>query len=315
MTTPEPTPSPISMAALPTPAAADNTASSASRQLLTNTEVPEWYTDSFILAGYRPVTNSVKFCFHSLVYLHNETVNIYSHLLPAIACIILASLVEWYFKVSFPKASQTDRLIFKVYLATSVICFTISSLYHTLLCHSRSCHDLWVCIDYLAILVQILGSIASGIYLGFYCEPKLQTLYWSIIAAVSLATAVITVHPRLQTPRYRLLRTMSFVATGLSAFAPIIHAASIFPYPQLDKQAGLRYYYAEGLIVLLGVVFYITRFPESWKPGVFDIWGASHQIFHILIVTSAAVHLYGIISAFRWNYENPRCPAGSESGI
>jgi adiponectin receptor len=49
-----------------------------------------------------------------------------------------------------------------------------------------------------------------------------------------------------------------------------------------------------------------TRFPEVWRPGKFDIWGASHQIFHVLVVLSAAVHLYGIFGAFRWNYENLR---------
>ncbi len=50
-----------------------------------------------------------------------------------------------------------------------------------------------------------------------------------------------------------------------------------------------------------------TRFPEAWRPGRFDLWGASHQLFHVLVVLSAVVHLYGILNAFRWNYENPRC--------
>lgn len=149
-------------------------------------------------------------------------------------------------------------------------------------------------------------------------------------------TAFVVIHPRLQSPSFRVLRTCSFIATGLSAFAPIIHAASIFPYHQLDRQAGLRYYYLEGIIVLIGAVIYIvsslstsgswpkrwmesvadgsrssstqTRFPEAWRPGKFDIWGASHQIFHVLVVLSAMAHLYGILSAFQWNYENPRCP-------
>lgn len=34
-------------------------------------------------------------------------------------------------------------------------------------------------------------------------------------------------------------------------------------------------------------------------PGKLDIWGGSHQIFHLLAVQSAAVHLYGILGAFR----------------
>ncbi|KAL2022467.1 hypothetical protein VTK56DRAFT_5296 [Thermocarpiscus australiensis] len=278
------------------------------RRLLSNTQVPTWYSDYYILTGYRPVTHSIKFCCGSLAYRHNETVNIYSHLVPAMFSVILATLVSLYFNANFPGSTRNDRLVFEIYLTTSVICFTISSLYHTLLCHSRYYHDLWVRIDYVAIIFQILGSFISGIYIGFYCEPQLQKLYWSMIAALSTLTAFVVINPRLQSPRFRLLRTCSFVATGFSALAPIIHAATIFPYHQLDKQAGLRYYYLEGVIVLVGVVFYITRFPEAWRPGRFDIWGASHQIFHVLVVLSAAVHLYGLLSAFRWNYENPRCP-------
>ena len=60
-----------------------------------------------------------------------------------------------------------------------------------------------------------------------------------------------------------MFRLWAFVATGLSAFAPIIHAARIFPYEQLDKQAGLRYYYLEGLLTIIGVVFYAVLTPPA----------------------------------------------------
>lgn len=52
-----------------------------------------------------------------------------------------------------------------------------------------------------------------------------------------------------------------------------------------------------------------TRFPESRWPGRFDLIAASHQLFHGFVVLGAAVHLYGISTAFEWNYENPRCPS------
>lgn len=68
------------------------------------------------------------------------------------------------------------------------------------------------------------------------------------------------VHPKLQSQKWRLLRLSTIVATGLSAFAPIIHAASIFPYEQLDQQAGLRYYYLEGLVIVVGVLLYAVRY-------------------------------------------------------
>lgn len=64
------------------------------------------------------------------------------------------------------------------------------------------------------------------------------------------------VHPRLQSSEWRMLRLFAFIGTGLSAFAPILHAVALFPYQQLDKQAGLRYYYLEGVLILGGCWFY-----------------------------------------------------------
>lgn len=52
------------------------------------------------------------------------------------------------------------------------------------------------------------------------------------------------VRPQLQTHKWRLLRFSIFAATGLSAFAYIVHAESIFLYEQLDCQAGLQFYHA-----------------------------------------------------------------------
>lgn len=49
-----------------------------------------------------------------------------------------------------------------------------------------------------------------------------------------------------------------------------------------------------------------TRFPEKKWPGKFDVYGTSHQIFHVLVVCGAVVHLCGVWSAYGWNYRNER---------
>ncbi|KAJ5371970.1 hypothetical protein N7517_003976 [Penicillium concentricum] len=228
-------------------------------RLLNRNEVPSWYAHNpYIRTGYRPVVPSTSRCISSLLYLHSETVNVYSHLIPATIALLGNGLLCVYFSTSFPGATWTDQLVFHIYLTTSAICFGISSAYHTFLCHSAHFTDLWGRLDYVAIVFQILGSFISGIYIGFYCEPHLQKLYWSMIGSLGFLTGFVVVHPKLQSQKWRLLRSSSFVATGLSAFAPIIHAASIFPYGQLDQQAGLRYYYLEGLVIVIGVLFYAS---------------------------------------------------------
>lgn len=326
------------------------------RRLLSNTQVPVWYADCFILTGYRPVTLSIRFCLESLAYMHNETVNIYTHLIPAICSAILAVLASQYFASTFPRATSTDTLVFQIYLATSVVCFGVSSLYHTLLCHSRYYRDLWVRIDYVAIVFQILGSFVPGIYVGFYCERHLQRLYWSMVSThlkTSLPlnsdtekkkdwsaldsdrfcrpspTPAVSRFPRppdLQFHRHGSLRLrpdhprsvyLSLPSTRQASGAAVLlprrgHCAcrschlhcEFFPKERIpgEEMDG------ESLANELRSSLNQTRFPEAWRPGKFDIWGASHQIFHVLVVISAMVHLYGILSAFRWNYENPRCP-------
>ena len=151
-------------------------------RLLTNAEVPSWYAhNDYIRSGYRPVTRSARLCLASLGYLHNESVNIYSHLLPAGATLLGNWWLHLYFASRFPGSSIVDQLVFHIYLTTSATCFGISSTYHTLLCHSAPYADFWGRLDYLAIVFQILGSFISGIYVGFYCEPHLQRAYWAMV--------------------------------------------------------------------------------------------------------------------------------------
>lgn len=151
-------------------------------RLLNRDEIPSWYGhNQYIRTSYRPVTPSISRCLSSLLYLHNETVNVYSHLIPATIALLGNGLLYAYYSTSVPDATWVDQLVFHIYLTTSVICFGISSAYHTFLCHSARYTDLWGRLDYVAIVFQILGSFISGIYIGFYCEPHLQKLYWSMV--------------------------------------------------------------------------------------------------------------------------------------
>lgn len=50
-----------------------------------------------------------------------------------------------------------------------------------------------------------------------------------------------------------------------------------------------------------------TKFPESRYPGKFDIYGSSHQLFHILVVFAVVTQLIGILNAFDYNRLNRKC--------
>lgn len=155
--------------------------------LLSYDELPEWQKDSpFILYGYRPESNSAQACFASWLYLHNETVNIYSHLLPGILFLAGEVMIYQYFDARYPMATVSDRLIFAFFLLTAVTCLGLSAMFHTFLSHSAHVSHVWLQLDFVGIIVLTLGDFVSGIYVGFYCEPGLQRIYWTMVHVMTL---------------------------------------------------------------------------------------------------------------------------------
>ncbi|EXJ80870.1 hypothetical protein A1O3_07156 [Capronia epimyces CBS 606.96] len=278
--------------------------------LLSYDELPDWHRDNhFLRSGYRPISNSCLGCAQSLGYLHNETLNIYTHLIPAVCLVFGHATVHRAISSVYPEASVLDHVVFHCNVGAALITMALSSAYHTLMNHSMAVSSLMLRVDYAGILVLILGSFFSGIYVGFYCEPVLRGLYWAMIIGLSVVTSALVLHPKLQGLRYRHHRTWAFILTGLSGFAPIVHGLLLYGWADMWVRSGMPYYLLEGLVYGLGAFFFVTRIPESIWPGSFDIWFSSHQLFHVLVVMASLVHLYGVWVAFGWNYENQRvCP-------
>ena len=279
------------------------------RPLLDWSALPTWYQDNpFITSGYRPVCFSSWACFKSMITLHNETVNIWSHLIPATIFTVGQVALQLLIHYRFPEASVLDRSVFAINVGCGITCMLLSSLYHTLMCHSEV-SSLWLRIDYVGILTLILGSFFSGIYVGYYCDPFLRNIYWSMIMILVVTTAILVLHPKYQGLAYRTHRSWAFIVTGLSGFAPVSHGLRKYGWHVMWIRSGMPYWFLEGGLYLFGAFFFVSRMPECLRPGKFDIWFGSHQIFHCLVVAGALAHLYGVWSAFTWSYENQRaCP-------
>ena len=120
-------------------------------------------------------------------------------------------------------------------------------------------------------------------------------------------SSFVLLNPRFQGLNYRSFRLAAFLATGTSAIAPIIHGIIAFGFVQCNRQSGLMYYLIELLTLMIGAFFYGTRIPESLAPGKFDIFSASHQIFHVLVVVATSLHLVGLYEAYEYNYAYRTC--------
>lgn len=108
--------------------------------------------------------------------------------------------------------------------------------------------------------------------------------------------------PAFRTPTWRPVRAAMFVAMGLSAVFPVLHALRLYGLARTREQIGLYWMLLQGVLYIFGAGLYACRFPESSNPGAFDRIGASHQIFHICVVMAAASHLRGLLQAFDYRH-------------
>lgn len=62
---------------------------------------------------------------------------------------------------------------------------------------------------------------------------------------------------------------------------------------------ALRWMLVMASFNLFGAAAYSVRIPERIFPYKFDFIGASHQVFHIMVIIAGITHYFGLIQAFR----------------
>jgi adiponectin receptor len=160
----------------------DNKQHKTARALLPLEDAPKWYDiNPFILTGYRPRTDSLSGCLASWLYLHNESGNIYSHLLPAVAAIFGHRFLYNYLRAEYINLREQDWIIISLQLWAVLVCMSTSTMYHTMICHSPKVAHNCLMYDYIGIITVMLGNCISGIYFGFYCEPRLCLTYGGLV--------------------------------------------------------------------------------------------------------------------------------------
>ncbi|KUJ07509.1 HlyIII-domain-containing protein [Mollisia scopiformis] len=266
-------------------------------------DLPSWQQDNhYIHSGYRPASASFKNSFASLGYIHNESVNIYSHLLGAVMFSGIGTVLYASIKPRYPSATSADIFAFGCFFAGAAACLGMSATYHAISNHSPMVAKFGNKLDYVGIVFLITGSFIPSIYYGFYCHPHLQEFYWTMICSLGIGCASVSVFERFRTPAWRPYRAGMFVLMGLSAVFPVVHGVEMYGIEDMKDRIGLTWLVLQGFLYILGAGLYAARWPERSWPGSFDIWGSSHQIFHVLVVMAAGSHLYGLLKAFDFHH-------------
>lgn len=193
-----------------------------------------------------------------------------------------------------------------VFLAGAMCCLLFSSVSHLLACHSRSMSLFFWRLDYTGIAIMIVCSFFSPIYYAFYCQSFWRILYLTSISVLGIIGIITLLAPCLSCARFRNFRVSLFLSMGFSGVIPAVHAA-ILHWGQSEVMLALGYEVLMGFLYAIGVGFYVSRVPERWKPGAFDLTGHSHQIFHVFVVAGALAHSAGSLVILNWRRGMAHC--------
>lgn len=242
--------------------------------------VPGWLRDNeFILTGHPLPTLSFRRSFRLWRCLHNESVNIYSHFLGSAVFIgtglTLLAYVGWSRKGSpMPSIRGGDRFAFGSSITAAVICFGISATFHTLRSHSYDVHHFWGRMDIIGINILALGGGLSATYYAFYCNPKLQIMYWAVVRVGLSDSYLILTQPQIlasaiaagstlivgahRSPKWRTLRGGVFALLGTSAMLPIMHSIGLLGWKQATVEIGAQWFLAEGVSLLVALSIFVV---------------------------------------------------------
>ncbi|KAL8339745.1 hypothetical protein RB601_006047 [Gaeumannomyces tritici] len=272
---------------------------------LTWAEIAPWQQDNeFILTGYRRASFSYITSIWSILAIHNETTNIWSHLLGAL---LFAGLFAHFFILSHlaDGVRTEDGVALGVYYMAVVVCFVLSTSFHTFSDHSPEIHKLGNELDHLGIVFVMWGTGVSLAHFAFYCHPAIRNVYLVLLTATAVGCGIFTLQPKFRQPSYRLVRFLMYALLGASLFTPVAQGLRRFGWQGLDEMAGLDSFFGLAAVNFSGSAVYAMRVPERWFPGRFDLLGQSHNWMHLLVVTGALIRLNGLVQVVgRWQGYN-----------
>ncbi|KAH7942215.1 hypothetical protein HPB49_021899 [Dermacentor silvarum] len=233
-------------------------------------EVPAFMRPNpFIRGGYR-VLYTPRQCLRSVFQWNNETINIWTHL-GGLFLFGAALVRDVRYRLPAVKASLSDSVVVVAVVCAYITTLSLSVLYHTFNCHSKEAYYKLLRYDMAGVGLSLGSTFSSGVILAFREHAFFMYLYVSLEA---LLLVFIVATPHCENSR---------VLCSLAVFGlvPTLHWLYLAPpyMPLILPRVALVFVYAAiAFLVLEG------RFPERLWPGRCDYVGASHQIWHVLVL-------------------------------
>lgn len=277
---------------------------------LANDKVPLEIRVPYVYSGYRLPYQPWTYYIKSLFHLHNETINVWTHL---IGCLLVLFQTYTYYGLY----SEADSGIKGTVIGFGTCCFITlfnSAVAHLL--HSKSCHvNFFVFMyDYVGVVCWGFGTAILALY-GVSSKDMYELLgphfvtvqiAWTYLNYINICLAKLWYGHDLSMGQRKKMIIGGISIQGLWNFIPW------FPrYVECYQNSECEWSSLNHVtIVCVSFVCMTLTFalhqPERTWPGCFDIFGQSHQIFHAIVIVTMSLQFRAMYVDFK-NNANAHC--------
>ncbi|XP_036371762.1 progestin and adipoQ receptor family member VII, a [Megalops cyprinoides] len=253
---------------------------------LRDTEVPRFFRERHIHAGYRPLDQGWRYYFLSLFQRHNETVNVWTHLLGALLVLVkFAQLAE---TVDFGGDFHAWPLL--TLLLSSLAYMSCSAAAHLLSAKSELCHFAFFFLDYVGVAQYQYGSAVVHFYYAAEEDwhRRVRGIFMPVAALLCCLSCLGCCYGKYRNhslPHW--VRKVGQVVPSALAYAwdtsPVFHRM-LSCAPACGRDPAMPFHCGQVAFFLSSALFFTQPVPERWFPGRCDFLGQGHQLFHVLLV-------------------------------
>jgi adiponectin receptor len=242
----------------------------------------------FIMHGYR-IRHNFKECLLSLFKFHNETTNIWSHLLSFVLFIVLFVMIM----IDHPNTKADNKAMIILYMIAAANCFICSSIYHTYNCYSNTIGMCVFKVDLFGIILQLGAATIAAQHFMFHDFEVTRKAYTGVYVSLCILIFIFMNIPIFMHEKLNVVRILLILSLFLISFMSCIHWACIAEIREVEELT--IYLYMGWGFMFFGFFFYFSKFPEcQFQSYYVDIYFQSHTLWHCCVTACAMSYYYFI---------------------
>ncbi|XP_023201295.1 membrane progestin receptor alpha-B-like [Xiphophorus maculatus] len=249
---------------------------------VTDSEVPAYFRERYVSTGYRPLEQSWRYYFLSLFQRHNETINVWTHLLAFL--LLLVKLRQLADMVDFVNDHHSWPLLILVLSSLTYSGFSV--LAHLLGGKSELCHYLFYFLDYVGVAQYQYGSAVVHFYYAVdeTMHRSMRGLFMPTATILSCLSCLGCCYGKYcNHTRPCWVRKVCQVVPSALAYmwdsSPVAKRLLLWSNDDL----AVAYHFGQVAFFLSCSFFFTFPLLERYLPGRCDFVGQSHQVFHVLL--------------------------------